>query len=251
MTRMAKTRERYYQRWDVHQRAQHLLLVVAFTLLVLTGMPLKYSDAPSSRLLVGLIGGPGHAGVVHRVAAVMLMTAAVYHIVYLLRRLLARRLSLAMVAGRKDVEDLLGMLAYFLGRRRDKPRFGRYSFKEKAEYWAVVWGSAVMILSGLILWFPEHASKVFRGHSGIAFDVARIVHSYEALLAFLAIIIWHLYNAHLAPEFFPMSWVWLTGKIREDQLRAEHALEYEAITAARAPAPPAPAEVSTGREDND
>lgn len=226
--------ERQFQRWDIHQRAQHLILVLAFTLLVLTGMPLKYPDALPSRVIVGVVGGPEGAGTVHRVAAAMLIGVSTYHVAYLLYRLARRRFSLSMIGGRKDIQDIVGMIGYFFGLRREKPKFGRYSFKEKSEYWAVLWGSAVMIASGLILWFPDHASNLFRSHSGLAFDVARVLHSYEALLAMLAIIVWHLYNAHLAPEVFPMSWVWITGKIPEGQLKAEHPLEYEEHKAAKA-----------------
>lgn len=225
--------ERQYERWDVHQRVQHLILVVAFTLLVLTGMPLKYPDALSSRVIVRIVGGAEGAGIVHRVAAGMLISVSAYHIAYLVHRLARRRFSLSMIGGRKDIQDIIGMIGYFFGLRREKPKFGRYSFKEKSEYWAVIWGSAVMVASGLILWFPDHASNLFRSYSGVAFDVARVLHSYEALLAMLAIIVWHLYNAHLAPEVFPMSWVWITGKIPETQLRAEHPLEFEQYKAAR------------------
>jgi formate dehydrogenase subunit gamma len=223
--------ERVFLRWDVHQRIQHVFLVVAFTLLVVTGMPLKYPDAISSRIAVAFIGGADNAGAIHRFAAVTLIVVAAYHVLYLLARLVRRRLGWSMIGGRKDVEDLVGMLAYFVGLRRTKPKFERYSFKEKSEYWAVIWGSAVMIGSGLILWFPEYASRLFRSRSGLAFDIARTIHSYEALLAMLAIIVWHLYNAHLAPGFFPMNWVWINGKISERQLKDEHPLEYERIMA--------------------
>jgi formate dehydrogenase subunit gamma len=234
---MRKARKQY-QRWDIHQRIQHWILVAAFTTLVVTGMPLKYPGALSSRFIMRAAGGPESAGIVHRVAAVMLITVSVYHIAYLIYRLATRRFSLSMIAGRKDVQDVIGMIGYFFGLRKKKPEFGRYSFKEKSEYWAVIWGSAVMIGSGLILWFPEQASNLFRSHSALAFDVARVLHSYEALLAMLAIIVWHLYNAHLAAEVFPMSWVWITGKISEEQLKAEHPLEYEEYKKAKPRARP-------------
>jgi formate dehydrogenase subunit gamma len=226
---MADSAQRLFARWDIHQRIQHFMLVAAMLVLMATGLPLRYPDVISSRIIVTLVGGIDNAGIAHRCAAVTMMLATLYHIVYLCVRWRQGNLRLTMMPAWKDVQDVIGMLLFLVGLSRVKPKFARYSFKEKSEYWAMMWGSVVMMGTGLMLWFPTKAALIFHSVSPIAFDVARIIHSYEALLAFLAIIIWHLYNAHLTPEFFPMSWTWLNGTITEDQLKAEHGLEYDEI----------------------
>ena len=226
---MADSTPRLFKRWDIHQRIQHFMLVAAMIVLMMTGLPLRYPDVVTSRFIVMLIGGIDNAGIVHRCAAVTMMLATLYHIIYLIVRWRQGNLRLTMLPAWKDVQDVIGMLLFLVGLSRTKPKFARYGFKEKSEYWAMLWGSIVMMGTGLMLWFPTKAALIFHSYSPIAFDVTRIIHSYEALLAFLAIIIWHLYNAHLTPEFFPMSWTWLNGTITEDQLKAEHALEYEEI----------------------
>ncbi len=113
---------------------------------------------------------------------------------------------------------------------KEAPRYDRYNFVEKFEYWAVGWGAAVMIVSGFFMWKVDLSLRLFPLW---VHDIFIIVHSYEAMLAFLAIIIWHMYNVHLNPEVFPMSKVWLNGKITGRELRTLHPLEYERILAER------------------
>jgi cytochrome b subunit of formate dehydrogenase len=132
------------------------------------------------------------------------------------------------------------MLRYFLGKTEEKPRFGRFSYVEKFDYWAVYWGMVIMIGSGLILWYLETFLQYL---PKFAADIAREAHSDEGLLATLAIIIWHFYNVHLNPENFPMNWTMFTGKISETDIRRHHPLEYEELMAARVIHPGAPAGV--------
>lgn len=106
------------------------------------------------------------------------------------------------------------------------PKFDRFNFIEKFEYLALAWGSVVMIVTGFALWFQDQAMVVLPKWT---LDIAKVIHSYEALLAFLAIIIWHFYHVHLNPEVFPMSRVWLSGEISEHEMKTLHPLEYERI----------------------
>jgi cytochrome b subunit of formate dehydrogenase len=122
----------------------------------------------------------------------------------------------------KDAGDALLLLGYYFGITA-KPRYGRYSWVEKFEYFGVVWGSLVMAVTGIMLWFKEASTAIFPKW---ALDIAAVVHSYEGRLAFLTIIIWHFYNVIFSPDVFPASKVWLSGRISEHRMKEEHPLEY-------------------------
>lgn len=220
--------KRTYLRWDKHQRLQHFLLMVSVTLLVLTGLPLKYPEARVSQGVMRLVGGPKTAGQVHRLAAVLLMVGAFYHLLYLGGVCRRHGFSTAMWPRFQDVRDLLQMLRYFVGLSPSPPRFDRYSYTEKFEYWAMVWGTLIMVITGLMLWFPVGTTRFF---SVLMLHIAQVIHSYEALLAALSLILWHFYHAHLNPDVFPMSKVWLTGRMTEQEMRHHHPLEYERLLA--------------------
>jgi cytochrome b subunit of formate dehydrogenase len=137
----------------------------------------------------------------------------------------------ALLPNFKDGFDALQMLKFYIGMAPTLPRFDRFNFIEKFEYLALAWGSVVMIVSGLALWFQDQSMMLLPKW---ALDIAKVIHSYEAVLAFLAIIIWHFYHVHLNPEVFPMSRVWLDGEISEHELKTLHPLEYERIMKAEA-----------------
>jgi len=126
---------------------------------------------------------------------------------------------------------VLRNVLYFFGWAKEGARFGRFSYIEKFDYWAVYWGMVIMIGSGLIMWAEELAMQFL---PKFALDIAHEAHSDEALLATLAIIIWHFYNVHLNPDHFPMSWTWWTGKISLEEMRRKHPLEYEEMLRERA-----------------
>jgi cytochrome b subunit of formate dehydrogenase len=226
---------REFIRFSWNFRAQHMVLLVSCLILILTGLPLKFHEARLSQLFFDLVGGVQMSTLIHRIGAVGLMGVGAYHLVYLVAFREGRRNFLELLPRPKDVSDFFRMLAYFLGKTDEKPRFGRFSYVEKFDYWAVYWGMVIMIGSGLILWFLETSLRFL---PKFAADIAREAHSDEGLLATLAIIVWHFYNAHLNPEHFPMNWAMFTGKIREEEMRHHHPLEYEELMAARTPPPP-------------
>ncbi|HSB70523.1 MAG TPA: cytochrome b/b6 domain-containing protein [Candidatus Methylomirabilis sp.] len=229
---------REFERFSWNFRAQHLVLMASCLILIITGLPLKFHEARVSQLFFDLVGGVQVSTLIHRIGAVGLICVGIYHALYLLLFREGRRNFLELLPRPKDALDLLRMLRYFLGRTDEKPRFGRFSYVEKFDYWAVYWGIVIMIGSGLILWFLETSLQFL---PKFAADIAREAHSDEGLLATLAIIIWHFYNVHLNPEHFPMNRTFWTGMISEEEMRRHHPLEYEEFLASRAARPPAPA----------
>jgi formate dehydrogenase subunit gamma len=216
--------ERYYQRLSLNQRIQHVVLILSFVTLIVTGLALRFAEHPLAVYLVHLMGGEKARGLAHRGAALVLVSLTVYHLFYVLLAPRGYQEFRALIPGKKDATDLLQMLRYLLGMSSSPPRFGRFNYIEKFEYLAVAWGSAVMIFT----WFPGRAMLVIPLW---LWNVARVIHSWEAILAFLAIIIWHMYNVHLNPSSFPMSKAWLTGRISEHELSEQHPLEYEQMKA--------------------
>ncbi len=221
-----KTGQRYFERLTRSQRMQHIVLMTSFTVLVVTGLPLRYHDAAASELIVKSMGGMAVRGLIHRIAAMMLIGVCIYHAGWSIITKRGRQELLAMVPKPKDAFDLIGQMKLFLGLSRTGPKYDRYTWIEKFEYLAMGWGSIVMIVTGFVLWFEGQAMIVLPKW---VLDVAQVVHSYEALLAFLAIIIWHCYHVHLNPQCFPMSRVWIDGQISEEELKAHHPLEYERL----------------------
>ena len=219
-------------RMTASQRWQHLALLVSFIVLVITGFSLKYPDSWLS-LLPGM--GERVRGLVHRIAAVVMIGASVYHLAYAALTRDGRRLILDLFPEPKDATDVVAVLRHYLGLGGAKPEFKRFTYAEKAEYWALVWGVIVMASTGIMLW-----AKVTVGHLLPRWwlDIATAIHFYEALLATLAILVWHFYQVFLDPDIYPMNWSWWDGKVSAHHYREEHALDSETLlAAARAESP--------------
>jgi len=214
----------YVQRFTRWQVVQHAVLMVSFTGLAVTGIPQKYAQLAISRWFIDAMGGIERVREIHHVMAWVLLGLGVVHALEMVARATRYGLRSQMWPSIQDVRDLVHQLRYFMGLESEEPRFGRYSFKEKFEYWAVVWGTAVMGLTGLILLYPETATRYL---PGVAVPAARAAHGGEAVLAVVAILIWHMYNAHLRPEVFPMDPVIFTGRMPRERALREHPLEFE------------------------
>ena len=165
-------------------------------------------------------------GIIHRVAGVVLVAASLYHLWYMAMTPRGREFFRDIFPGKGDLKDIVGALRWYLGRTHERPRFGRFSYIEKSEYWALVWGTVVMGVTGVILWFQDPFIELL---SKLGWDVARTVHFYEAVLATLAILVWHLYFVIFNPDVYPMNLAWFTGKISEAEMEEEHPLELEEI----------------------
>ncbi|MGQ9455109.1 MAG: cytochrome c3 family protein [Armatimonadota bacterium] len=223
--------DRLYKRFNLVFRAQHFCLMVSFTILVLTGMPIKYAHVGWSHYLHILFGGFDGARMAHRIAAVILTGTWVWHGLYLLYLWWKAGFSFrswTMWPAKQDFLDFFNTIKFGLGLCPEPPKYGRFNWKEKFDYFAVYWGMPIMVLSGLVLWFP-----VYLGNRLTEFGIAAayIAHSDEALLAFLAILMWHLYNTHFDPDHFPMSSVWYSGMLTEEEMEREHPLEKAQLNA--------------------
>lgn len=220
-----------FLRFNRNFRFQHIVMFTSVIILIVTGMPLKFPDFVLSEFLVNLWGGVHNSTLVHRIGAGMLIYFMVHHLIYTVASREGRRDFLLLIPTPKDARDAAQNIRHFLGKTEEKPRFGRFSYIEKFDYWAVYWGCVIMIGSGLFLWFEE---EVLRFLPKYALDVAHEMHSDEALLATLAIVIWHFYNVHFNPDRFPGTLLWWHGRLTEHEMKEEHPLEYEEILAKRA-----------------
>jgi len=245
MTESVRT---YYRRFNGFHRIMHIVVMVSFLGLALTGLPLKYSDSSWARQLVIFLGGFERAGLLHRVCAAITFGYFAAHLVYLIcffrfkstqpffSYLLGPN---SMVPGLKDLRDLGNNVKWFLG-LGPRPTFDRWTYWEKFDYWAVFWGVGMIGVSGLFLWFPMFFARFLPGW---VLNIATIVHSDEALLATGFIFIFHFIHTHLRGEKFPLDPVIFTGRISKEELEYERPEEYERLkreglleTAERGPA---------------
>ena len=221
----------FMTRMTVNQRWQHLILLSSFIILVITGFALKFPDTWFAHTL-GM--GENLRGIIHRVAGVILIAAGIYHVFYLAAAREGRRLLRDIAPRPKDAFDALATMRYYLGLSGEKPKFGRFSYAEKAEYWALVWGTALMGLTGIMIWAKVWVGDLF---ARWWVDVATAVHFYEAILATLAILVWHFYQVFFDPDVYPMNWAWWDGKMPVDHYRHEHELDVESVAKAEASTP--------------
>ncbi|MBU1937522.1 cytochrome b/b6 domain-containing protein [bacterium] len=215
-----QTTGRLIERFDTHALVQHMALSVAFILLAITGFALKYPDAWWVRMLSAVGFTEGLRSLLHRIMAVILVAVSVYHTVYLLMMRKGRDEFKALLPEKSDFVDLINTMRFYLGLGKRTPEYGRYDYMQKAEYWALIWGTLVMIATGFILWFPSELSPLLPSW---VISAAQTIHLYEAWLATLAIVVWHFFFVIFHPEEYPMSWTWLTGKISEEAVRHRHA----------------------------
>ena len=224
-------KEELFLRLSLNLRIQHFVMLSSVITLVITGLPLKFHDAAVSHVIINFFGGISNSALMHRIAATGLISVGGFHLLYTLLARVGRKDFLLLLPKLQDLKDYQQQIKYFLGLTEEKAKFGRFSYIEKFDYWAVYWGMIIMIGSGLMLWFENIALNFL---PKFILDIAKEAHSDEAMLATLAIVIWHFYNVHLNPHKFPMSKIWITGKISKHEIMEEHALEYEEIIRQRA-----------------
>jgi formate dehydrogenase gamma subunit len=205
------------------ERAQHFVLLISFFVLAITGLVLLIPNSAFGQFVVMLCGGPIGRAIVHRVAAVIMMLNFVVQLIWMATARRGRDTLRRLLPALQDLRDVWQSVTLFLGFSRHRPSFRRYGYPEKFEFWALVWGTFIMSITGLLLWFVNwtlaHGPK-------LVLDIVTIIHKWEAILAVLAIVIWHLYHVLWKPGVFPGNRAWLTGKIDFEQLVFEHPLDY-------------------------
>ncbi len=233
-----KDGRKYFFRFTVNQRLQHIILASCVITLVLTGMPLKFHDTFWAPHLYSLFGGIHLAPIIHRFAGVTLLLLFTYHIGYLayvfytgeivpLKKsgklgpvsMIKAVLRQPLIPSLKDARDIFALLKYLLFLTDQRPMGTQFNWKEKFDYWAPFWGIVIIGSSGIIMWGQELATKILPGE---VISFALIAHSDEALLAALFLFLWHWYNVHFSMSVFPMGTVFLTGYLSEELMVEEH-----------------------------
>ncbi|MBC8403008.1 MAG: hypothetical protein H8E14_16095 [Candidatus Marinimicrobia bacterium] len=224
---------RRVKRFTPLERALHIGMILSFMTLASTGLPLKYSHSEMANWFVHNIIGFQFAAIAHRVAASLMGVVFFVHLSILFRKaVLEKKKGIfwgpdSLVPNPQDFVDFYQHILYFIGIRKTEPEFGRWTYWEKFDYFAVFWGMFAIGASGLALWFPELISRIFPGW---LINAAHIVHSEEALLATAFIFTVHFFNTHLRPGTFPMDEAIFSGHMTEERFEEERTLQKEVLS---------------------
>ena len=223
-----RTKMKKYLRMTLNERFQHFNLFINFTILVITGFALKYPEAFWASPITDVPMGMTFRGLLHRLSGIAVVSLGGYHILYMVFTERGRGILWGMVPRWKDAVDLWETLKnnLFINRPAKVIQMDRFNFREKFEYLGLIWGTAVMTVTGFILWLKGEWLTYFPMWT---FDVARAIHFYEAILATLTIVVWHFYSVVFNPDVYPMNWAWITGKMTEHEMELEHGMELERL----------------------
>lgn len=213
-----------YQRFTIFERFQHISLIIIIFVLILTGIPIKYHNFILTKYLIIIFGGIEMRAFLHRIFAICLIGICFLHLASLLLSEKSNKNFRAILPNKKDFKDIVQMLKFYIGLEKESPKFSKFNYWQKFQYLAISVTSLTMICSGSVLWFENYTVLIF---PKVVLDLALVIHSYQATLIFILVMILHLYNVHLNPDFFPINKLFLTGKISKEELKKFHPLEYE------------------------
>ena len=223
-------RQDFVIRFSVLHRFLHLVVMIGFTGLAATGLSLGFSSTAPARAFIWLVGGSAHAGWLHRFFAVITYSCVVVHALWFLyyRAVLSGKLTgpLSIAPSVKDLKDVVQNLSYFLGRRQSPPRFDKFTYMEKIDYWALFVGMNTMGITGLVLWFPEFFTRFL---PGFFVNIAQVLHFFEAILAVAVKFFIHIGLAHFRPAVYPADTSIFTGRTSPERIMEEHPGEWSAI----------------------
>jgi cytochrome b subunit of formate dehydrogenase len=228
--------EALYRRFTTFERSLHLTMLISFFVLAITGMILKFSYTGWAQSLASFVGGFATTGVLHRMGAIVLITVFMIHLIDVFMRKQASKQNWrefifsdsSLMFNRNDLREFIGSIKWFLG-WGSRPKYGRFTYWEKFDYFAVFWGMFIIGSTGLLLWFPELFTVILPGWT---VNVATILHSDEALLAVAFIFTIHFFNTHFRPDKFPMDPVIFTGRVPVEELKHDKPREYEKLVEA-------------------
>jgi len=229
-----------YRRFSISDRVEHWVLTISFGLLGLTGLVQQHVDSALATGIINLLGGIETVRLMHHIAAMVMMFETIYHIGVLGYKFFVLRTRATILPGKQDAINLVQSLRYNVGMSKDRPKQGRFTFEEKLEYWAVIWGTVVMGITGFMLWNPIATTHLL---SGSFVPAAKAAHGKEALLAVLAILIWHLYHVHIRHLNLSM----FKGTLNTEEMQDEHPAELADIQAGRIDPRPAAAAIARRR----
>ena len=228
-----------YKRFDISQRLEHIIFLLSFSILGLTGLIQKFSTNQVADSIIYILGGIQRTRIIHHYSAIVMMIVSGYHVIALGYKVFVLRVRWTMLPVIEDFQHLIQDIAYFLGFRKQRAYYGRYNYAEKVEYLAVVWGTIIMGLTGFMMWNPITTTDYLPGD---IIPAAKAAHGAEAILAVLAIIVWHFYYVIFNPDIYPLNTSMVNGNLTEKEFRHEYTGEWKQLQEA------AEKSVTTGEE---
>lgn len=215
-----------YRRFSINRITEHWIQMITFSVLVVTGLSQKFYMLDTARWIILHMGGIDNVRILHRYTGIIFSLAMTAHILIAIVGLVVKRWQPTMVITKNDFKNAVHNIRYYLGKEPYPAPGGRYSYMQKFEYWGILTGGLLMIASGAVLWKPLLFTRFM---SGEIIPAAKVLHTNEALVVFLVIAFWHIYNAIFSPEVFPLNTSIFTGSISRERMVHEHILELARI----------------------